>query len=340
MELGDFSLTDIDLTAEDGAYFVILGPTGSGKTVLLECIAGLHRLRQGEIWAGNQNITSLPPEKRGIGYVPQDYALFPFLNAKQNILFGLGRGRRGDASELVERLSAMLGIGHLFDRDVRTLSGGEKQRVAIARALAVSPRILLLDEPMGNLDVSTAKYLRVELRKLHDNLGITTIHVTHNLIEAREMADRIAIMNNGTIEQAGPSDEVFLSPRTEFVSDFIGTPNVLDVAGCRDLGHGVMEAECAGMPIVLANPGREVSRVMLFPRDIYVSTTKPPGPGLNRFEGTVTEVKAIGAVTKIRVQVGENILRTELLTELCEEMAILPGRRVFLILKLRGIRGL
>jgi ABC-type Fe3+/spermidine/putrescine transport system ATPase subunit len=272
--------------------------------------------------------------------VPQDYALFPFLNARKNITFGLGRerGRRKKAELEVEKLAHLLGISHLLDRDVRTLSGGEKQRIALARALAPAPRTLLLDEPMGSLDVRTSKYLRLELKRLHAELGITTIHVTHNLLEARELADRLAILNVGRVEQVGTLDEVFFYPQSEAVTDFIGTPNILDVDHCVSLGHGLIEAVCKGMPIVVPYDGAEVKRIALSPRDIYISTTRPPGPQLNRFEGTVLELQPFSSLMQLKVVVEGNTLLAELPKDLCEEMDIQVGQKVFLILKLRSLR--
>ncbi len=175
VKIGSFSLKDINLDIPEGGYFMVVGPTGAGKTIILESIAGLQRFRSGEIWISGKDVTSLPPEQRQIGYVPQDYALFPFLNVRDNITFGLRRmgNNKQQNKERMESLAHILGIHHLLERSVRKLSGGEKQRVAIARALAISPKVLLLDEPMGSLDVRTAKYLRLELKRYHEELGIT-----------------------------------------------------------------------------------------------------------------------------------------------------------------------
>ena len=340
VHVGDFSLIDIDLQIDDQEYFVILGPTGAGKTVLLESLAGLHRCRAGMIRIDGEDMTSVPPEQRQIGYVPQDYALFPFLTVAGNITFGL-RGRhfrQKTTNKKVDSLSHLLHLSHLLDRDVRTLSGGEKQRVALARALATSPRLLLLDEPLGSLDVRTAKYLRLELRRLHEELGVSTIHVTHNLMEAEEMADKMAVLNMGTVEQVGTPEEVFFDPHSETVADLIGTPNILDCDHVKPIGHGLVEAEYGGMSIILPLHDGGIKKIALFPRDIYVSATKPPGPELNRFQGVVTDIQPFSSLTRLTVKVGKKQLLAELPKDIFEEMEIKAGQEVFLILKLRRLR--
>lgn len=340
VNFGSFSLGDINLTIGDREYFVILGPTGAGKTILIECIAGLYRLRKGSIWIDGNDVTALPPERRRMGYVPQDYALFPFLNAAENITFGLRaqNAHKHEIEDKVNTLAHLLNISHVLNRDVRTLSGGEKQRVALARALATSPKILLLDEPLSSLDVRTAKYLRLELRRLHEELGVATIHVTHNLIEAEELADRTAILNMGKVEQIGTSEEVFFYPKSETVSDLLGTPNILDCDHYEPIGHGLAEALCGGMSIILPFHGDGIKRIALFPRDIYIATHKPPGPELNRFKGIVTEINPFSALVRLRVQIEGNNLLAELPKDLFEEMDIRIGQEVFVILKLRRLR--
>jgi ABC-type sugar transport system ATPase subunit len=340
VRIGTFSLSDINLTINDREYFVILGPTGAGKTILIECLAGLHHFKQGKIWIDGTDITSATPERRGIGYVPQDYALFPFLNASENIKFGL-KARKAPPETIhkqITTLAHILHISHLLDRNVRTLSGGEKQRVALARALATSPRILLLDEPLSSLDVSIAKYLRLELRRLHEELGVTTIHVTHNLIETEEMADRMAILNRGQLEQIGTPDEVFFNPHTEMVSDLIGTPNILDCDYVKPLGHGLVEAICGGMSIILPLQDDGIKKIALFPRDIYISAAKPPGPELNRFKGVVQDIQPFSSLIRLKIRVGENQLLAELPQDVFEEIGIETNQEVFLILKLRRLR--
>ena len=340
IDLGEFSLKDINLTIGDGEYFVILGPTGAGKTVLMECIAGLHHIKQGKIWLDQNEVTHLAPEERNVGYVPQDYVLFPFLNVVDNIAFGLRQAKytRAEIQERVKDLASLMGISHLLYRDTRSLSGGEKQRVALARALAPSPRILLLDEPLSALDLRTSKYLRLELRRVHRELGVTTIHITHDLMEAVEMADRVAIIQNGRVEQVAEPEKLLFYPEGERVSDFIGAPNILDCDYCHSLGNGVMEVGCGGLKLVVPHEGNSVHKVAILPRHIYVSETKPPGPGVNCFKGTITDIKYAGNTVRIGIEVGENNLMAEIPHHIFEEMDLAVGKEVFLILRMRRIR--
>ncbi len=340
IHLGSFSLNDINLAIGDREYFVILGPTGAGKTVLIECIAGLRHVSKGEIWIDGNNVTTSAPEERGVGYVPQDCVLFPFLNVVENIAFGLRHTKysKAEIKERVKTLSHLLGISYLLHRDIQTLSGGEKQRVALARALAPSPKILLLDEPLSSLDLQTSKHLRLELRRFHRELGVATLHITHDQIEAEEMADRIAILNTGRLEQVGKPEEVFFYPTNAMVSDFIGTPNILECDHCRSLGRGLMEINWGGLSIIIPHDGDIVRRIAIFPRDIYISDTKPPGPEVNRFKGTITSIKSSTAVVRLEVRVGEKSLLAEMPYDMYEDMDLKVGKDVFLILKLRRIR--
>ena len=341
LAVGNFSLEDINLTIGSGEYFVILGPTGAGKTVLLECIAGLHRIKQGEIWLDQKEVSRLTPEERNVGYVPQDYVLFPFLNVIENIAFGLKQteGSKKEKHDRVKTLANLVGISHLLNRDTRSLSGGEKQRVALARALAPSPKILLLDEPLSSLDLQTSKYLRLELQRVHRELGVTTLHITHNQIEAEEIADRIGILNMGKLEQVGKPQEVFFYPENEIVSDFVGAPNILDCDSCHPLEQGLVEVNCNGLHIILPHDGNSVQRIALFPRDIYISDTPPPGPPINRFRGTITNIKAYSATVRIEVKVGDNTLQAEIAHDIFDEMDLKVGKEVFLILKLKRMRA-
>jgi molybdate/tungstate transport system ATP-binding protein len=340
--LGQFSLTDINLDIRDGEYFVILGPSGAGKTVFLECVAGIHRVKQGRVTINDIDVTDLAPEERNIGYVPQDYVLFPFLDVMGNIVFGLRQSKlsRAAMEARTRTLADLLGISHLLARDIRSLSGGEKQRVALARALAPSPRILLLDEPLSSLDLQTSKHLRLELRRIHLELGVTTVHITHNQVEAEEMADRIAILNEGKIEQVGKAQDVFFSPENDVVSSFIGSLNILEVDSCRTLVPGLMQVECQGMSIVLPHDEGPMQKIAISPRDVYVSNIPPPGPSVNRFKGSVISIDPRGALVRIEIKVSGNVVKADIPRDLFEEMKLVIGNEVHIILKLRRLKVL
>jgi ABC-type sugar transport system ATPase subunit len=342
ISVGDFALQDLSLNVQDREYFVILGPSGAGKTVLIECLAGIHKIKKGEIRFDHNNVTRLSPEERNIGYVPQDYVLFPFLNVRENILFGLKRDKRrqSGARQRMLMLAELLGITHLLERQTQTLSGGEKQRVALARALATSPGILLMDEPLSALDVQTSNYLRLELRRIHRELAVTTIHITHNHSEAEELADRIAVMNEGKIEQVGKPHEIFFSPGTAAVSDFIGSLNILHCNSCRQLTPGLMEVDCGGLRIVIPHDEGPMEKIAISPRDVYVSDIQPPGPAVNRYQGIITGTDIASTITKLKVQVGEVNINAEIHSNLAREMGLVNGKEVYLILKLRRLRVL
>lgn len=228
--LGEFSLKSIDLRVEEGEYFVILGPTGAGKTVLVECIVGLHAPDSGSVLLDGTDVTSLRPEHRHVAYVPQDYCLFPNMTVARNIGFGLRIRKRPEAEidRRVEELARMLHIEGLLERHPLTLSGGEKQRVALARALAIQPRVLLLDEPLAAVDERTRERLCDELKAVQRELGTTTIHVSHNFEETLAVADRIGVFDDGSIKQTGTPFEVFHRPADVFVASFVGCENIID----------------------------------------------------------------------------------------------------------------
>lgn len=221
-------LKNINISILKGEFVCLLGPSGCGKTTLLRIIAGLEQPNLGsEIMMNGANITDLPPAKRDFGIVFQSYALFPNMTAFQNVAYGLKNKRfnKHDIREKVYESLEAVNLAHLHDRYPAQLSGGQQQRIALARALALSPSFLLLDEPLSALDAKVRIKLRMEIRKLQENLGITTIMVTHDQEEALTMGDKIVVMNNATVEQIGSPQEVYENPKTPFVADFIGTVN-------------------------------------------------------------------------------------------------------------------
>jgi ABC-type sugar transport system ATPase subunit len=222
--LGRFVVDGVDLAVDDGAYLVLLGPSGAGKSVLVHLLAGLDWPDAGRLFIDDDEVTTWPPERRGVGLVQQQPALFPHLSVVDNLAYGL-RARRVPAAEQRARLDAMIAELHLqplLERPVATLSGGEAQRLALARALLTRPRALLLDEPLAPIDHNARAELQTELRRVHDALARTTVHVTHSRDEARALASHVAVMLAGRVVQAGPVDEVWARPRCTFVARFLG----------------------------------------------------------------------------------------------------------------------
>ena len=240
-------LDDVNLEIRSGEFFSILGPTGTGKTVLLELIAGLYMPDTGRVLINGTDSKAVPPEKRKIGFVYQDYALFPHLNVYRNIAFGLQLNRLTPrmVKESVKSMADMLGIEHLLERLPGTLSGGEQQRVSLARALIMKPEILLLDEPFGALDHGTKKLLCRELKKMHENYRCTVVHVTHDFNEAGILADRVGIILNGKLRQTGVPSEVFAKPRDQVVASFLGVEPLKTVLANSGWIGEQLEMECA-----------------------------------------------------------------------------------------------
>ncbi|CAN7203974.1 ABC transporter ATP-binding protein [Bosea sp. LjRoot237] len=222
-------LKDVNLAIEPGEFFAFLGPSGCGKTTLLRLIAGFNQADTGHVRIGGRDITDLPPWKRDVGMVFQSYALWPHMTVRRNVAFGLEeRGvKRAEVERRVETALGLVGLAHLADRRPSQLSGGQQQRVAVARTVAIEPKVLLLDEPLSNLDAKMRVQVRRELRDLQQRLGLTTIFVTHDQEEANTICDRIAVMNDGIVQQVGTPMELYERPANLFVAGFLGTANIL-----------------------------------------------------------------------------------------------------------------
>jgi len=224
IHLPDFAVQQVSLAIAPGDFFILLGPTGAGKSLILEALAGLVPINDGSLHLNGQEITHLPPEKRHLAIVYQDGALFPHLTVEENIAFGLRYQKKeaDDACQTVHDLMDRLGITHLKNRKPKTLSGGEKQRTALARALAVKPDVLLLDEPLSALDPVTRKEISALLKTLHHEENMTCLMVTHDFDEARYLGQSMAVIRDGRIEQSGPVHTLFHHPNTPFVARFLG----------------------------------------------------------------------------------------------------------------------
>jgi putative spermidine/putrescine transport system ATP-binding protein len=241
------AVDDVSLTVEPGETVGLVGPSGCGKTTTLRTVAGFETPTNGRVLFDDEEVTHVPPEQRNVGLVFQSYALFDNMTVRENVEFGL-KMREVPTDERAERatdLLELLDIGGMGDRDPTTLSGGQQQRVGLARALAIEPRVLLLDEPMTGLDAKLKTRLQEEIGSLLDDIDVTSLYVTHDQAEAMVMCDRIAVMNEGRIEQVGTPDEIYEAPANSFVADFVGTSNRLDATvrdGRLDLGHAAVEA--------------------------------------------------------------------------------------------------
>jgi spermidine/putrescine transport system ATP-binding protein len=239
------AVDDLTLSIQRGAFYALLGPSGCGKTTTLRMIGGFEDPTAGVVYLGGQAVTDLPPYKRDVNTVFQSYALFPHLNVERNVAFGLERKKVGkaEAKRRVGEALEMVQLGPLAKRRPAQLSGGQAQRVALARALVNRPRALLLDEPLGALDLRLRKQLQIELKRIQREVGITFVHVTHDQEEAMSMADTIAVMNGGRIEQAGGAADLYERPQTEFVANFLGVSNLVDAEVRRNGGGPLSKLE-------------------------------------------------------------------------------------------------
>ena len=238
-------LRGVDVEIPEGAFAVLVGPSGCGKSTLLRMVAGLETADQGTIELAGKDVTSLPPRDRDVAMVFQSYALYPHLSVRDNLAFGL-KLRKVPASEIDARIkeaSVMLGLEKLLDRLPKQLSGGQRQRVAMGRAIVRRANIFLFDEPLSNLDAALRAEVRVEIRRLHDRLGATTLYVTHDQVEAMTLADTLWVMNGGVVEQKGAPLDVYERPRTKFVATFLGSPqmNLVDAAITRKDGRCLVD---------------------------------------------------------------------------------------------------
>lgn len=331
-----FSLRDINLDVNDGEYFVVLGPTGAGKTLLLETVAGLHHPDTGEVWLNGRNITPLPPERRNVGFVFQEYALFPHMTVRENVSFGLEM-RRIPSSERTPRIEMILqltGLEQLSNRYPETLSGGERQRTALARALVTEPDLFLLDEPLSALDVNTQEALREELRRIHERLGIATIHVTHDHVEAVVLADRIGVMSRGEIVQVGTPDEVFRKPASEFVANFVGFENMF--SGFSTVEGGIADINLGEIRVKAVSDREGPVKVCIRPDDILLSKRPFKSSARNLFKGEIAEIAERGPLVKIKVAAGMDfvvlITRRSLL-----EMGLTVGSEAYLSFKASSV---
>ena len=323
------ALDNVSLEVPEGTLLALLGPSGSGKTTLLRIIAGLEFPDAGSIEEDGEDITERHARQREVGFVFQHYALFRHMSVFENVAFGL-RVRKVPQAEInarVDELLRLVRLEGLGGRKPAQLSGGQRQRVALARALAIRPKILLLDEPFGALDAKVRVELRKWLRRLHDEIGMTSVFVTHDQEEAFELADQVVVMNHGRIEQEGTPDHVFDNPATPFVMDFLGNVNVFHgrVQNGRAFWHGI-PLEYPAYPHEQARP----AQVYLRPHELDIARANGHTAAGSSLLASVVRVSRTGAVTRIACQphnsVGE--LHVDIPTDTARDLSLAPGEQV------------
>jgi len=334
---GDFTaLRNVALDVREGEFICFLGPSGCGKTTLLRAIAGLDLQTRGTIHQGGKDISSLPPSKRDYGIVFQSYALFPNLTIEKNVAFGLENTRRPkkEIEARVAELLALVGLSSQAKKYPAQLSGGQQQRIALARAMAISPGLLLLDEPLSALDAKVRVHLRHEIKELQRKLGVTTIMVTHDQEEALSMADRIVVMNHGVIEQVGAPTEIYRHPKTLFVADFIGETNKLPATIHPDGKIDVRGAQFLAAPHQLAAGSEAIA--VIRPVDIIPHGSGARSPGAPDVVGTpenlidahVEGMEFLGAFWRVRLsspRFGDRILVADFSINAVRRLGIASG---------------
>ena len=279
-------LKGIDIDIADGEFLILVGPSGCGKSTLMNTIAGLEEVTTGQLLLAGEDVTERSPKDRDIAMVFQSYALYPTMNVARNISFGLEmRGvPKQERDQRVQEVSTLLQINHLLDRKPSQLSGGQRQRVAMGRALARSPRVYLFDEPLSNLDAKLRVEMRTEIKKLHKRLGTTIVYVTHDQIEAMTLADRIAVMKDGVVQQLGTPNEIYDNPANQFVAGFMGSPP-MNFVPCEVNSDGSLAIDTSSHSLSLTIPqsstlkAQNISRVILGLRPEMLTEPKPESAG-------------------------------------------------------------
>lgn len=299
------AVDNISVDIKAGEFVTLLGPSGCGKTTTLRMIAGFEIPTEGEIFLGGDRINNLPPDKRDTAMVFQSYALFPHLNIYDNIAYGLkiNKTPQEEMKERVNNILSLVGLEGLSTRYPNEISGGQQQRVALARALVMEPGVLLFDEPLSNLDAKLRIYMRSEIRKIQRKVGITAVYVTHDQVEAMSLSDRIIIMNKGVIEQVGTPKEIYYTPKTEFVADFIGTANFLDGIIEQNVnGKCIIKVDNISIEAYNVNKTEgEPCKILLRPEAIEI------GEG-GKLKGEVISSTFMGTNQEYILKVGTNIL--------------------------------
>jgi putative spermidine/putrescine transport system ATP-binding protein/spermidine/putrescine transport system ATP-binding protein len=309
---GTVAVSDFNLSVETGEFVAFLGPSGCGKTTTLRMIAGFEAISSGDILIKSKNVSAVPAERRPTSMIFQNYALFPHMNVRQNIAFGLDVKRmpRAERDRKVDRIMDMFELSEFADRKADRLSGGQRQRIALARGLVVEPEVLLLDEPLGALDANLRRVIQNELKLLQKELGITFVFVTHAQSEALSLSDRIVVMNNGRIEQISQPHELYTRPMTAFVATFVGSNATFEGSDLRPEGENASMATAFGritgrMVKPLAAGGRAVVVIPAEAMQISApSDARPPREAHNRLSGTVNLCTVVGNIAHFKIDLG------------------------------------
>jgi spermidine/putrescine transport system ATP-binding protein len=301
------AVDDIDLTIPEGSFFALLGPSGCGKTTTLRMVAGLDAPTEGRVSLGDEDITHLKPYKRPVNTVFQNYALFPHLDVFENVAFGLRRQGRRHVKAEVQDMLTLVELAGMDRRKPAQLSGGQQQRVALARALINRPQVLLLDEPLGALDLKLRRQMQIELKRIQTEVGLTFVHVTHDQEEAMTMADTIAVMNAGKVEQLGPPAELYDAPATVFVANFLGQSNLVRAHVTGRSGDDVI-LDVHGRKVSVPSARNQASGAEVFvgvrPEKLHMvrAESSTESGRLNSLDGVVTDASFIGVSTQYLVR--------------------------------------
>ncbi len=327
-------LTKVSFEVAEGELMVLLGPSGAGKTKILEIVAGIEEPESGEVFINGENVSKVPTRKRGIGFVFQDYSLFPHKTVYENIAFGLKMKNEEEMNGIVEEIAKEMKVGDLLGRYPHQISGGEQQRVALARALVTRPRLLLFDEPLSSLDQRVREELRKTLKAMQRKHRVTTLYVTHDYVEAIALAHKIAILRKGEILQHGSPEEIFYRPKNKEVAEFTGTTNIFDGEVAKSSSDSSTISVDSIKIKVNRNLPKTKATICIRPESIMFIRPDKPSTFHNTYKGRIRDIESFGsALQRIGVQVGKTLFYVNVPNHVVEKMELKTGKDVRISLK-------